>query len=145
MKTIIAIAAFVFFGGVAVAQEVTQIQVPQPVNDAFSCLYPGINLVSWDFDEVNYSASFKLDGKAMSMLFDENGSVVEVKNEIKLYELPLDVNALLKKEYSDWRIGRASQINSNGTSYFETVVEKEEETMVLVFTQHGGLLLKMLL
>ena len=145
MKTIIAIAAFVFFGGVAVAQEVTQIQVPEPVDKAFNCLYPGIKSVSWDFDEVNYSASFRLDGKAVSMLFDESGSVVEVKNEIKLYELPLDVNDLLKKDYSDWRIGRASQINSNGTSYFETVVEKEEETMVLVFNQHGGLLLKMFL
>ena len=145
MKTIIAIAAFVLFGGVAVAQEVTELQVPEPVKDAFSCLYPSINRVSWDFDDTNYSASFKMEEKAMSLLFDEYGSVVEVKNEIKFYELPLDVNQLLKKEYSDWRIGKASHINSNGTCYFETVVEKEEETMVLVFNQHGGLLLKMLL
>ena len=145
MKKIVAIAAMLFFGGVAVAQEATGVQVPEPVKDAFTCLYPGVNRVSWEFDDVNYSASFKLDGKAVSMLFDEYGSLVEVKNEIKLYELPLDVNHLLKKEYSDWRIGSASQIHSNGTAYFETVVEKEEETMVLVFNQHGGLLLKMLL
>ncbi|HEX6890985.1 MAG TPA: hypothetical protein VF141_09830 [Chryseolinea sp.] len=145
MKKIVAIAAMLFFGGVAVAQEATGVQVPEPVKDAFTCLYPGVNRVSWEFDDVNYSASFKLDGKAVSMLFDEYGSLVEVKNEIKLYELPLDVNHLLTKEYSDWRIGSASQIHSNGTAYFETVVEKEEETMVLVFNQHGGLLLKMLL
>jgi hypothetical protein len=145
MKKIVAIAAIVFFGGVAVAQEATEVQVPEPVKDAFSCLYPGVKSVSWEFDEINYSASFNLDGKAVSMLFDEYGSLVEVKNEIKFYELPLDVNHLLKEKYSDWHIGSASRINSNGTAYFETVVEKEEETLVLVFNQHGGLLLKMFL
>ena len=140
MKKIIAIAAFLFFGGVAIAQEAEKIQVPKPIREAFNCHYPLINLVSWEFDEVNYSASFKLDGKAVTLLFDENGSVVEVKNEIKLFELPLDVNHLLSKEYSDWRIGKATHIDASGTAYYETVVEKEEETMVLVFNQHGGLL-----
>jgi hypothetical protein len=145
MKRIIAIAAFVFFGGVAIAQEAEKIKVPKPVREAFSCHYPLINLVSWEFDEINYSASFKSDGIAMTLLFDENGSVIEVKNEIKLFELPLDVNHLLSKEYSDWRIGKATHIDASGTAYYEAVVEKEEETMVLVFNQHGGLLIKMLL
>ena len=145
MKKIIAIAAFLFFGGVAIAQEAEKCKVPKPIREAFSCEYPLINLVSWEFDEVNYSASFKLDGIAMTLLFDEYGSLVEVKNEIKLFELPLDVNHLLSKEYSDWRIGKATHIDANGTAYYEAVVEKEEETMVLVFNQHGGLLIKMLL
>ena len=145
MKKIVAIAAFLFFGGVAVAQEATTVQVPRPVQEAFSCLYPGIKLVNWEYDEINYTASFKVDGKAMALLFDELGYVVETKNEIKLFELPLDVNQLLTKEYSDWHIGKASQIDASGTSYFETVVQKEDATMVLVFNQHGGLLLKMLL
>lgn len=145
MKRIIAIAAFMFCGGIAIAQEAEKISVPRPVMEAFSCHYPLINHVYWEYDEVNYSASFKLDGKAMTLLIDEYGSVIEVKNEIKLFELPLDVNRLLIKEYSDWRIGKASHIDASGTAYYETVVEKEEETMVLVFNQHGGLLLKMLL
>ena len=145
MKRIIAIAAFIFFGGVAIAQEVEKISVPKPIRDAFSRHYPLINHVYWEFDDVNYSASFKFDGKAMTLLFDENGSVVEVKNEIKHFELPLDVNHLLSKEYSDWRIGKTTHIDASGTAYYEAVVEKEEETMVLVFNQHGGLLIKMLL
>ena len=145
MKRIIAITALLFFGGVAIAQEVEKISVPKSIREAFSCHYPLINHVYWEFDEVNYSASFKFDGKAMTLLFDENGSVVEVKNEIKHFELPLDVNHLLSKEYSDWRIGKATHIDASGTAYYEAVVEKEEETMVLVFNQHGGLLIKMLL
>src|SRR5690242_12832102 len=145
MKKIVAIAALIFFGGVAVAQEATTCHVPRPVKEAFSCLYPDIKIVNWEFDELNYTASFKLDGKAIALLFDEMGSVVEVKNEIKLFELPLDVNQLLRKEYADWHLGKASQIDASGTSYFEAVVQKEDATMVLVFNQHGGLLLKMFL
>ena len=145
MKKIVAIAALIFFGGVAVAQEAATCHVPRPVKEAFSCLYPDIKLVNWEFDEVNYTASFKFDGKSMALLFDEMGAIVEIKNEIKFFELPLDVNQLIKKEYSDWHIGKASQIDASGTSYFEAVVQKEDATMVLVFNQHGGLLLKMLL
>ena len=145
MKKIIAITAFILFGGVAIAQDAEKkVPVPPTVREAFNCHYPQINLVTWDFDEVNYSASFKSDGKAMTLLFDEYGAIVEVKNEIKLFELPLDVNHLLSKEYSDWRIGKATHIDASGTAYYEAVVEKEEETMVLVFNQHGGLLIKML-
>jgi hypothetical protein len=145
MKKIVAMSIIMLFGGIAVAQENEGIVIPQSIEEAFACLYPAINNVTWDFDEVNYSASFKMDGKAMSLLFDEYGSVVEVKNEIRLFELPPDVNELLSKEYSDWMIGETSHIDSNGTAYYETVVEKEEQTMVLVFNRNGGLLLKMML
>jgi hypothetical protein len=138
------VAAFLFFGGVAVAQQ-KEVAVPKIVTDAFSCLYPSTKLVSWDFDDINYSASFKLDGKAMTLLFDESGALMEVKNEIKHFELPLDVNHLISKEYADWHLGKAMYIDSNGTSYYEAVVEKADQTLVLVFNQHGGLLIKMML
>ncbi len=145
MKKIIAIAAFLFFGGVAIAQEAEKISVPKPIREAFSCHYPLINHVTGNLMKSIIQQALSMDGKAMTLLFDENGSVVEVKNEIKHFELPLDVNHLLSKEYSDWRIGKATHIDASGTAYYEAVVEKEEETMVLVFNQHGGLLIKMLL
>ena len=132
-------------GGFAIAQEKPAVPIPLPILESFRCLYPSIAQVSWSFDDINYTASFKPDGKSMALLFDENGYLVEIKNEIKLYELPMDVNHLLSKEYSDWRIDRASHIDSNGTAYYETVVEKEEQTMVLVFNRQGGLLMKVFL
>jgi hypothetical protein len=145
MKKILAVSIIWLYGGVAFAQDKRNVEVPQSVAEAFSCLYPNIKLVNWEFDDVNYTASFKLDGKVIALLFDERGSVVETKNEIKLFELPPDVNDLISKEYSGWTIGKATHIDSNGTAYYETVVEKNEQTMVLVFNNHGGLLMKVLL
>ena len=145
MKKILIVYIFLIFGGIAFAQDQQVVEVPGPVNDSFSRLYPEIKLVNWEFDDVNYTGSFKLDGRLISLVFDEHGSVVEVKNEIKLFELPPDVNDMLSKEYSGWTIGKATHIDSNGTAYYETVVEKEERTMVLVFNRHGGLLVKVML
>lgn len=145
MKKTLAVSIIWLFGGVAFAQDQQGLEIPRSVVESFSCLYPNINYVSWEFDDINYSASFKLDGRVISLLFDEHGSVVEVKNEIRLFELPPDVNDLIAKEYSGWRIGKATHIDSNGTAYYETVVEKEQKTMVLVFNRHGGLLMKVVL
>jgi hypothetical protein len=145
MKKLVAVSLFLILGGFAIAQEKPAVQVPLPIMEAFRCLYPSISHVSWSFDDINYTASFKSDGKAMALLFDEYGYLVGIKNEIRLYELPLDVNHFLSREYSDWRIDTVSHIDSNGTAYYETVVEKEEQTMVLVFNRQGGLLMKVFL
>ena len=145
MKKLVAVSILILFGGTAVAQDDAGAVVPHSVVSAFGCLYPKITNVRWEADDVNYAASFNLDGKAVLMVFDEYANVIKVKNEIKLYELPLDVNHLISKEYSEWRIGKASHIDSSGTAYYEAEVLKEQQTMVLVFDRHGGLLIKVML
>lgn len=145
MKKVVAVSIILFFGGIAVAQDEEGAVIPDQVVEAFNCLYPSMTNVAWDFEDVNYSASFKLDGKAVSLLFDEYGNVIKVKNEIRFFELPPDVNQLISKEYAGWTIGKASHIDSSGTDYYETEVEKNDQTMVLVFNRHGGLLVKVML
>ena len=145
MKKIVAMSIIILFGGTAVAQDDAGAVVPLSVVEAFGCLYPTTTNVSWEVNDVIYSASFELDEKTVSLDFDEYGNVTKVKHEIKLFELPLDVNQLISTEYSDWRIGRASHIDSNGTAYYETEIQKDEQTMVLVFNRHGGLMIKVML
>ena len=145
MKKIVAVSIILLLGGTAVAQDEHGSEVPQSVMESFSCLYPTITNVAWVADDVNYSASFRLDGRGVSLLFDEYGNVIKVKNEIKLFELPLDVNHLISAEYSGWSIGKAAHIDSNGTAYYEAEVQKDEQTVVLVFDRHGGLLITVML
>ena len=97
MKKIVAASILILFGGIAVAQDEEPSVVPASVIESFNCLYPSIADVSWVVDDVNYSATFKLDGKAISLLFDEYGNVIKVQNEIKLFELPVDVNDLISR------------------------------------------------
>ncbi|MBA4053610.1 MAG: hypothetical protein C0490_02760 [Marivirga sp.] len=134
----------VLFAGTAAAQEGEENEIPRNVVEAFETLYPKIKTVSWIFNELNYEVSFKLDGKAVSLVFDESGYVSQVKNEIKQFELPMDIGQLLTKEYSGWRLGKTSHIDSFGSAYYETVVQREKETVILVFHQDGGLMMKLI-
>jgi len=145
MRKIVAFCLLLFFGGTAIAQENSGGQIPALVLETFNGLYPLVKTVSWKFDDTNYTASFKEDDKTIALVLDEEGYVMEVKNEIKLYELPPVVNHFLGREYSGWTIYKTSHINSNGTSYYEAVVEREDESMVLVFNRHGDLMIKVTL
>lgn len=129
--------------GATAAQDDDQ-DVPQHIVEAFEVLYPKIHQVSWSINEISYEANFKLDGKAVTLQFDESGYVSQVKNEIKQFELPVDVGELLEKEYPGWHLGKASHIDSFGTAYYEAVVERDMRTVVLVFTRDGDLMMKMI-
>jgi len=144
MNTAIAVLILSFFGTLANAQENEKEQVPANVMMSFHELHPGVKDVAWKYNELNFEASFRLNGKAVSLLFDQDGCVNEAKNEIMLFELPMDVNTMLAKEYSGWRVGKASHIDASGTDYYETIVEKGKQTIVLVFNRHGGLLVKVI-
>lgn len=138
------ISIMVLFAGNAAAQEKDQNEIPPNVVEAFETLYPKVKTVSWDVNESNYEASFKLEGKAVSLVIDDSGYVNQIKNEIKQFELPVHIGQLLIKEYSGWHLGKASHIDASGTAYYETVVEREEETIVLVFNREGGLMIKLI-
>ena len=120
------------------------VMIPSSVLHSFTGLYPQIKDVQWSYEEPNYEATFKLRTKVVTMFFDESGYISEVKNEIQLFELPIDVNHLIGTKYVGWRIDKATHIDMNGTAYYETVVRKENESVTLVFDRTGGLMLTML-
>lgn len=140
MKKVIlgALLSFLFVISFGQGKSVT---IPSPVLHSFMALYPEIKEVQWNYDEPNYQASFKLRNKLVTMFFDESGYISEVKNEIQLFELPIDVSNLIERKYVGWRIDKATHIDMNGTAYYETVVKKDDEAVTLVFDRTGGLML----
>jgi hypothetical protein len=82
MKKLFIVA--LIFGGAslsAVAQKLTESQVPVAAKAAFEKKYPGLK-ASWDKEAANYEANFKQDGKAMSAVIDKNGTIVETETDI---------------------------------------------------------------
>ncbi|HTE30443.1 MAG TPA: hypothetical protein VK666_08725 [Chryseolinea sp.] len=141
MKKLMTAAMFTLSGFASMGQSIA---IPIPVLNAFATRYPGINEVAWDYNEPDYQVSFKFQNKAMLLTFDETGVVNEVKNEIMMFELPVDVNNLIAREYPGWRVGKAMHIDMKGTAYYETVVEKEKTLVTLVFDRTGELMIKMI-
>ncbi|MEO5979885.1 MAG: hypothetical protein ABIS36_13375 [Chryseolinea sp.] len=140
MKKVLVGALLSFVSVVSFAQG-KSIIIPSSVLHSFTGLYPEIKDVQWNYDEPNYEASFRLRNKTVTMFFDESGYISEVKNELQLFELPIDVSNLIGRKYSGWHIEKATHIDMNGTAYYETIVKKETESVTLVFDRTGGLML----
>lgn len=147
----IIITAFTVSTGLAQGSSMT---VPMSVLNSFTTLYPDIKDVRWDHDEINYEASFKVKNKRMSLLFDENGYVNEVKNELIAFEVPSGIKSLIESRYADWHISKALHVSVNGNGYYEMILDKKstrkeegdnkDEGLTLVFDQNGQLVLKVI-
>src|SRR6478752_2045604 len=90
MKTVIGIFLLVITSGIVKAQGALA-SIPSPVMQSFTALYPNVKDVAWNYNEPIYEAHFKVRNKGMMLMFDESGSVSEIKNEIQIGDLPASV------------------------------------------------------
>lgn len=98
--------------------------------------------VDWDKEGENYEASFAQKGKEISVVFDGIGSILETEREIKKSELPTAILDVLKRDYSDFELEEAAQIESKGVITYETEVEKGKMSLELVFDERAKLIKK---
>ena len=114
--------------------------IPSPVMQSFTALYPNVKDVAWDYNEPNYEARFKLRNKGMMLMFDESGSVSEIKNEIPAGELPGTVRSFVENSYRGWFITKAMHIIVNDEPYHEANLRKGNDEITLVFDRNAKLL-----
>lgn len=142
MRKIIVMAMLAIVSSITMAQGDKEAKAPTDVTEAFSMLYPNVKDVVWKNKQADFEANFEQNEKVVSLLFDKNGILKEVKNEIKESELPANVNTSFAKEFPDWKIRKATRIDVRGAFNYEVVVEKDEERIYLIFNTRGMLLKK---
>jgi|GEM_PF-2962291 len=143
MKTLIGISLLMLTCCLAKAQG-TLASIPTPVMQSFTALYPDVKDVSWNYNEPIYEARFKVRNTGMMLLFDELGSVNEIKNEISLMDLPSVITRYVENNYRGWRIAKAMHVVVNDEPYHETYLRKGEEEITLVFDRNAKLLVKVI-
>jgi alpha-amylase/alpha-mannosidase (GH57 family) len=117
----------------AAGQKLNESQVPVPAKTAFEKKYPGIK-ASWDKEDANYEAYFKLSGKAMSAVIDKNGTIVETETDIPLTDLPKPAQDYIKKNYPGTKIEEAARIvKANGEVNYEAEVHHKD----VIFDANG--------
>jgi uncharacterized lipoprotein NlpE involved in copper resistance len=108
-------------------------QVPTAAKQAFEKNYPGIK-GTWDKEDKNYEASFKKDGKEMSVVIDESGTIVETETDIAVTELPTTVQDYIKQHFQGMAIKEASTITKGNS---EVNYEAEVGDKDLIFDASG--------
>lgn len=123
MKRTLLMAAFVAatLTG-ANAQKINADKLPKAVKEAFAKQYPHANTVKWDKEDADYEASFKHDGKELSVVLNAKGEVQEVETEIQVSALPASVQEALKGK----KIKEAAEIKKGGKTYYEAQVGSKD-------------------
>jgi biopolymer transport protein ExbD len=108
-------------------------QVPAAAKQTFEKNYPGVK-GTWDKEDSNYEVSFKKDGKEMSVVINESGTIVETETDISVTDLPTAVQDYVKQHYQGKVIKEASTITkANGEVNYEAEVDDKD----LIFDVNG--------
>jgi alpha-amylase/alpha-mannosidase (GH57 family) len=129
-------------GGIALSahcQKLNESQVPSAVRTAFDKKYPHTK-PGWDKEDANYEANFKQEGKAMSVVIDRSGTIVETETNIPVADLPKAIQEYMKKNYGGIKIEEAARIvKANGDINYEAEVHHKD----IVFDANGKFIKEM--
>lgn len=114
--------------------------IPADVIDALSMLYPKAKDVTWNPIEKDFEVRFVQNEKEVSLVFDQNGNLLLIKNKIEETELPVPVIAKLKTGYPDWSVQKALLLDITGTSSYHVELEKDGETVNLTCNRQGDII-----
>jgi hypothetical protein len=119
---------------IASAQKIKSTEVPASVTTAFKKQYANVTDVKWKKETDNFEASFDLTKIDHSVLYNAQGKVLEVEEEIELKQLPAGVADYVKSKYKNESIEEASKvIDSNGVVTYEAEVKDKD----LLFDSDG--------
>lgn len=123
MKTFITLVTLGLSFSLANAQTLKEAQVPAAVKDALKKQYPNAKVEKWEKEGKNYEAEIEIGNAESSVVYDENGVLLETEIEIKVSELPKAVFEYFAKKFPEKKIKEASKITSaNGKISYEAEV-----------------------
>lgn len=126
------------------AQESKKVIVPEEVKQAFVKKFPAAQKVEWSLENTTeYEAEFKINKVTRSANFDQNGAWLITETEIGSSQLPVAIQAVLKKEFIDYKVEDAEKAEpSSGEVFYEVSVEKRESNLEIRFAPDGKIIHK---
>ena len=133
MKKIILTLAVALSTMCSFAGEVT---VSSKVLDAFNNDFASAKEVSWTAGNHFYKATFTFNDQHVFAFYSTEGELMGLTRYISSLDLPISLQAGLKKEYSNYWISDLFEVsNSEGTAYYITL-ENADAKVILKST--GG-------
>ena len=105
--------------------------VNSKVLNSFQSAFVGAKDVNWTEGSTYYKVAFVFNGQHVSAFYDMEGELMGVTRYISSLDLPIGLQADLKKGYSNYWISDLFEVsNSEGTSYYITL-ENADTRIVL--------------
>jgi mRNA deadenylase 3'-5' endonuclease subunit Ccr4 len=98
---------------------------------SFKTSFNSAKEVNWQVTEKFYKANFSLNGQYVSAYYDTEGKMIALTHNISSLQLPIALQASLKKNYEAYWISDLFEMaNEDGTTYYITL-ENADSKLVL--------------
>lgn len=131
MKLFIALltAAASLFANASSATD--KIEIAPAAIQSFKSTFAQASEVNWSVANNLYKADFALNGQYATAFYDEEGSLIATTRNISSLQLPITLQASLKKEYGEYWISDLFELtNTDGTSYFVTLQSGDNKVIL---------------
>ena len=98
---------------------------------AFEKTFTNATEVAWTITENYYKVEFLLSGQTINAFYNEEGKLIGVSRNISSLQLPIILQAEIKKEYSNyWITDLFEMSNDDGAEYYLTIEDADNKTIL---------------
>ncbi len=87
--------------------------------------------VKWSATNSFYKADFSLSGQYASAFFNLDGELIAVTRNVSSLQLPITLQAKLKKDYADFWVTELFEVSTDGATDYYITLETADEKLVL--------------
>jgi hypothetical protein len=99
--------------------------------ESFKSSFRTATEVTWSVSDNYYKAKFSLNGQYVSAYYDEQGKMIALTRNISSLQLPIALQAELKKGYDSYWITDLFELaNEEGTSYYITLEDADTKIVL---------------
>jgi hypothetical protein len=143
MKKRILIAALILVGITASSFAAKIPEITDRVQVSFNREFVNAQDVKWEKHENFIKASFSMNNMVLSAYFSADGNLIAVSRFISTNQLPIQLSASLKKDYSGYWVSDLFEIHDdNGTNYYITLENGSEKRVLTSFNANDWSLYK---
>ncbi len=127
-----------FLGSIYATNTFAQSKTPAVVLQSFTSSYDNAKEVTWTEVDNLYKANFNLDGQQnIFAFFDAGGNLVASARNISFLQLPIPLQAGLKKNFKIYFSSELFEVNNEeGTTYYATL-ENSDFKLQVKSTSYG--------
>lgn len=128
MKKVLMLLAITLSTMVVFARDV---EVSKKVLNAFKTEFATAQEVTWSAGANYYRAAFVFNGQHVSAFFNNDGELLGINRYISLLNLPMNLQASLKRSYSEYWITDLLEVTKSESTGYYITLENADTRIVL--------------
>jgi hypothetical protein len=137
MKSLL-IAVTLFFTVLTTSSLAADKTVNPVVLKSFNNTFTSAKDVAWTITESFFKAQFQLNGQYITAFYLSDGSMVGLSRNITVAQLPITLQADLKKSYNDYWVSDLFEVTTEGSTEYYITIESGSEKSILKSTSNLG-------